>query len=444
MAATLELKHLTERWFPLPNHAGVLGFYHSTARYNVAHPGRRAFKSENGKRRLCRRAITWTGRKGIVFPACAPTRDQAKRIFWKDLKDLIPVAALKHESRSKDISDGELIIRLWNDAEIRVVGMDKPDRIEGEAIGHALLDEFGNMKESVWTENMEPAVVDADGTADFIGVPEGRNHYYELAELARADRTGEWAVHHWRSEPFLNPVTLAQIKARIDELTYEQEYGGQFVNFAGQAYWAWDREEHLVDDLPYYPDRDLIFTKDFNVEPGAAVMAQEHTLAQKTLAIDEIYVEKNSTTRRICTEFLKRYHKHRGDVLVHGDATGGARSTKGDGGSDWDEVKACLRPVFGDRLKFRVPKANPPERARVSAVNTRLMSHSRHVGLAVSKKKCPKLVRDLEGVRCNPDGSLCKTGKGSDPKLTHISDGLGYYIAKKYPVRRKIFIREEH
>jgi hypothetical protein len=90
-------------------------------------------------------------------------------------------------------------------------------------------------------------------------------------------------------------------------------------------------------------------------------------------------------------------------------------------------------PYFGDRLYFNVPKANPQERQRVNAVNSRLKSATGDIKLLVDGKWCPNLIRDLEGVVVI-EGGAGELDKKSDNTLTHISDALGYYIHKEFPV----------
>jgi hypothetical protein len=92
-----------------------------------------------------------------------------------------------------------------------------------------------------------------------------------------------------------------------------------------------------------------------------------------------------------------------------------------------------LTPVYGDRFAVLVPRANPPERVRINAVNSRLLSADGKIKMVVSPK-CPRLIKDLEGVSLMADGSGM-LDKKSDRNLTHISDALGYKIAKMFPVR---------
>jgi len=44
---------------------------------------------------------------------------------------------------------------------------------------------------------------------------------------------------------------------------------------------------------------------------------------------------------------------------------------------------------------------------------------------------------DFDGVTCTKDGSG-DIDKKADPQLTHLSDGIGYYITKKYPLVKHV------
>jgi hypothetical protein len=96
-------------------------------------------------------------------------------------------------------------------------------------------------------------------------------------------------------------------------------------------------------------------------------------------------------------------------------------------------VKAELRPVFGDRLSMHVPPANPAERARVNAINSRLKSASGEIRLMVDPVKAPNVVKDFEGVRLLEGGSG-EIDKKADPLLSHWVDGLGYYVVREFPI----------
>lgn len=399
------------------------------SRFVVVPAGRRSGKTECAKRRLIRRALLDNRHADPWYICCAPTHGQARRIFWRDLKTMIP-----RQFMAKPPAEGAMSIHLANGAEITVAGLDAPERIEGRSINGAVLDEYGNMKASVWGEHLRPALSDRMGWCDFIGVPEGRNHYYDLYKQAQADESGEWSTFTWTSEEILPAKEIEAAKRDLDELTFNQEYRASFVTFTGRAYYAFDEGLHL-GETAYNPALPLIFCFDFNVSPGVCVICQEHDMGGDgmTHIIGEVHIPRDSNTPIVCRKLLEDWGSHVGEVLCYGDATGGARTTSAVKGSDWELIKAELKPHFGQNLKFRVDRANPKERIRVNSMNSRLKSADGAVRMLIDPAKAPNLVKDIEGVRLI-DGSG-EIDKKSDPKLTHMTDALGYYICKRHPVR---------
>lgn len=432
-------KGLTSRWVPLRRVQAQLEYVNSPHRFNVVPAGRRSGKTELAKRKLVRRALLPPGVPGgSLFPdpkyfCAAPTRDQAKRIYWDDLKKLIPKPLIKKGG----ISETELTIHTVMDSTIQVVGMDKPERIEGSPWDGGILDEYGNMKAQAWGANVRPALADRNGWCDLIGVPEGRNHYYDLSEMAKASMAefgveSEWGHFHWISSLILPAKEIEAAKRNLDKLTYEQEYEASFVNFTGRAYYAYSDENKAP--LTYDPNATIALCFDFNVAPGVAAVCQEGKLPNGetgTKVIGQVYIPQNSTTLSVARKLLEDWGDHRGEVMLYGDATGGNKGSAKTQGSDWDIVMSVLRPHFRDRLKTRVPSRNPPERARVNAVNSRFESAAGVRRMFVDVMRCPDVNRDFDGVRLL-DGGSGEIDKHADSRLTHISDAIGYYIVYEF------------
>ena len=430
------------RWYPLAYHKRQSELWTSPYRFNVVPAGRRSGKTEIcGKRKLIMKALKggpWPDWRGF---AAAPVRDQAKRIYWGDLKKMTPKSLMR-----KPPSESNLIIFFKNGSEIHVLGMDKPERVEGSPWDHGCLDEIGNMKPQTWPEHVRPALADRRGTCDFIGVPEGRNHYYDLYRKAQADDTGNWGAFHWISADILSIDEIEQAKKDLDELTYKQEFEGSFVTFAGMAYYNFLEERNCQPWFKHYNPKDpLVLMFDFNKDPGIAVIGQEMNRVipgqdasptkTTTAVIGEVYIPRNSNTIRVAKKIEEDWGEHEGYVFCYGDATGGAGGSAKVSGSDWDLVKKVLWPVFGNRLIFKVPESNPRERVRVNSVNSRTLNTLGESFLVVDPIKAPMTVKDFEGVRVI-EGGTGEIDKKRDPALTHLSDAVGYYIHREYPVRK--------
>lgn len=460
------IRRPTPRWTTLRQHPAQQRYYQSETRFNVVPAGRRSGKTELAKRRLVRRGVQrsveghgqfFNGR----FFAAAPTRDQAKRIYWNDLKALVPPRYMASRP-----SETQLIIFLKNNTEIHVIGMDKPERFEGSPWDGGVLDEYGNMKEKAWMENIFPALADRKGWCDLIGVPEGRNHYYKRYKEALDPKYADMTAHHWKSAEILDAHEIEVARRMLDELSFRQEFEAEFVNFAGRAYYNFNEAEH-VRTLTYNPKAPLIFCFDFNVAPGVAAVLQEQPLpgvfesvpdpsrfgygikalsaalkigdsafmkvpAVGTGVIGEVWIPQNSNTLLVCNRLIHDWGRHEGPVICYGDATGGSKGSAKVQGSDWELIEQALGMHFGSRLDFEVPDANPAERARVNAVNTRMKTMDGVVRFMVDHR-CEKVIEDFEGVR-TVEGGSGEIDKKRDPSLSHISDAIGYYVVREHPL----------
>lgn len=427
---------LTPRWYPLRWHPIQRAYWNSPHRFNLLPCGRRSGKTENAKRKLIKRALKGSDFYPSRYFAAAPTFLQSKQIFWNDLIAFLP------RDFVAGINKSELTISLINGTEIVVVGLDRAARLEGQPWDGGIIDEIANVKEEAWPENIRPVLSDRGGWCDLIGTPEGRNHYFKMVKKAEAEMidkgdNSEWGVFHWKSADILPAKEIESAKRDMDPLSYQQEYEASFINFEGQIYYTFESSTHCARLRHLYDRKQpLIICLDFNVAPGVASICQEMPLPigiHGTGAIGEVYIDRNSNTPAVCRRIIADWGDHAGRVLVYGDATGGSAGSAKVMGSDWDLVQKELRPVFGERLSLQVPSHNPPERTRVNAVNSRFRAADKVVRAMVDPIACPHLVEDLEGVRALKGGSG-EIDKKIDPKLTHISDAFGYYIAKEYPI----------
>lgn len=443
-------------WVPKPKQIQVL---RSSSRFKVIPAGRRSGKTE-----LAKLVVSLVAAGGYLHPGygryyvrhnrppqyfcAAPTLAQARRIYWDDLKEL------SRGLLDGDPREGEMILNYKSGARIFVLGMDKPERIEGTPWDGGILDEYGNMKEKAWKAHVRPALSDRNGWCWLIGVPEGRNHYYDTYKKAVASTSDEWAAFTWKSAEVLPASEIEAARQDLDELTFRQEYEADFVTFEGRAYHAFS-DENKSTQLTYDPLQPLIVCFDFNVAPGVAAICQEQVMPGQlrvttnrygeeykekisgTGVIGEVYIPRNSTTRAVCNKIIQDWGKHKGLVICYGDATGGSRGSAKNDGSDWDIIKECFRHApFADRVRYCVPRANPPERSRLNAVNSRCRSVTGEVKLMVHPQCAPHVVQDFEGVRVLAGGSG-EIDKKADPMLSHISDGVGYYVEYEFPIAQR-------
>jgi len=161
------------RWYPLMDHpvqVNLITAVFRGIRFPLVPAGRRSGKTERFKRFLVKEANRITGQ----YFAAAPTHDQAKKIFWNDLlKFTLSVTHKKQPNIS------ERIIYMNNGSEIHVLGLDKPQRIEGIPWTGGGIDEFADLKPEAWEANIYPALNTVDPTKPgykpwcwLLGVPD--------------------------------------------------------------------------------------------------------------------------------------------------------------------------------------------------------------------------------------------------------------------------------
>lgn len=153
----------------------------------------------------------------------APTQDQAKRIYWSQLKRLTAQVATRVVENTGRI---ELINGRW----IEVRGADKPDSLRGVGLSAAIPDEFASMKPNVWEEILRPALADVQGKAFFIGTPAGKNHFYQLV-LEAQKNPEEWGIWRFKStdNPFLDPNEVKKAAANMTAEQFAQEFEASFA-----------------------------------------------------------------------------------------------------------------------------------------------------------------------------------------------------------------------
>jgi hypothetical protein len=418
-------------------------------RFRVLVAGRRFGKTYLALVELCQAASV----RGCLAWYVAPTYKQAKRIAWKTLKQMT-----KGYWASKP-NETDLRIELVWGGTICLRGADDYDSLRGDGLDFIVLDEYASMAPEAWTEVLRPALADKQGKALFIGTPRGRNHFFELYEAA-LDQP-QWARFQFTTAQGGN-VTAKELDSathELDERTYRQEFQASFESLGvGMVYYAFDRRQN-IRDLGYNPALPVFWSLDFNINPLCSVLGQ---IVQGRVHILDELILPNSNTLAACDEFLERTRKWTMapamtglpegsaafedvmralqpaplNVYIHGDATGEQRKTSASR-TDWQIVKQFFGR-YTDRYHagFRVPSDNPPVKDRINCVNAMLRNHAGEHRLLIDPR-CKQLIKDLEQVcwKADPYGNALADVDKSDPMRTHVSDAVGYWIAREFPMR---------
>lgn len=396
--------------------------YRDPHRFKVLVAGRRFGKTHYSRTRLITSAFKDPGRYWYI----APTRVMAKDIFWSDLK-----MALHPSWLLQAPLETELRVLLKGGGEVQLQGADEPDNLRGRPLKGAIFDEFADIKPEAWVEAIRPALSDHKGWADFIGTPKSYNHLHQVFLRGQSDDPKDADYGSWQfrtiDNPFIDPVEIEAARSDLDERTFRQEYEASFEAMAGRIYYAFHRGQD-VRAVSLVPGIPVALSFDFNVNPATCVIGQAR--GQEMHVWREVFVthaggEATLACARAAKQLLKDGGWH-GALRIYGDATG--KSAKTTGPSDHQ----VLRETFPGAT-WCIPHENPHVRDRYAAVNSRFQTSDgqRHGTVDPS---CRHVTADLEQVIFAEDG---EADKKSNPLLTHISDALGYWVAKEWPVARK-------
>lgn len=359
--------------------------------------------------------------EGRYFCA-APTSDQAIGIFWDTLKKETSLFQAKPPRETNHI------IYLKNGSVIKVAGLDKSARIEGQTWDGGLITEINDCKSDMWDEHISPCFEDTRGFAYLDGVPnQGMDWYYDKCLYACGgalpDRdeklmgsfaeNGEHAFYHWLTRDVLNPEAIERRRLEMDPLTFAQEWEGQFVSFEGLAYYAFS-DKNLMR-LRYDPDHIVHIGMDFNVNPMTATF--NHFWQGKFYQFGEAFLTNSNTPQMI--EHIKSLFPVE-MCRIYPDSTGRARKSTS---SKSDHV--LLRDAGFEIL---CNSENPRVRDRIAAVNGKLSS----MNYLIDPVACPKTVRDYQKVRRTSDGRELDSQK--EEGLTHIASAQGYLISYLCPL----------
>jgi hypothetical protein len=425
----LLLERQLARWYQLKEHEvqrALVNAVENGVRFPIVPAGRRSGKTERAKRFLARQGMWYPNEK---FFAAAPTYTQAKKIWWDDLK-MMTLSCL-HERKP---SESELKIFLPNGSEIHVIGLDQPQRIEGINWTGGVIDEIADVKSESLEANIMPALNTVDPTRPFyrawcwfIGVPDGLNHYYDMAEYAKNSGDKDYALFHWTSEEILPPDVIEAAKRTMSKKQYNQEYRASFETAGGRIYEDYSRDNVCAAEVMSHEV--LHWTHDQNFTPlSSAIVVIRGDIPY---LVDEIVLE-SAISRQSAIEFVERYKDHANKtVYIYGDPAGRAGEKHGHK-SDYTELEEVLR-LHGWKYERRVRMSHPSIKDRQNAVRARIKNAKDEVKLFLNPKKAPWSHKGLSTVQ-HKEGSTFQEDDSN--KYQHITTAIGYFVDWHWPAGR--------
>ena len=424
----LVLDRQLERWYPLRDHEVQLELVDAVpngVRFPLVPAGRRSGKTERFKRFLVKQANRVPG----PYFAAAPTHDQAKKIFWDDLK-----AFSLSSTHSRRPSETERKIFMPNGSEIHVLGLDKPQRIEGIPWKGGGIDEFADIKGKAWEENIYPALSTEDPTCPgylawcwLLGVPDGLNHYYDLCDAAEKGMDPSFKVFHWKSADILSAEAIEQFKRTMGIRQFRQEFEASFETAGGRIYPDYSKANNT--DAKIKPHEQLHWMHDQNFTPLSSAVGVIRDGNQLFL-LDEIVLTSAISTQS-AKEFVDKFKDHKNKhVIIYGDPAGRAGEKHGHK-SDYNQLEDVLRD-HGWQYSRRVKSKAPAIKDRQNAVRAKIKTASGDMSLFVNPKTAPWCDKGLSITQLKEGSTFQEEQKDND--YQHITTAIGYMIDRVWPI----------
>lgn len=435
MAEDLRLKRSKDRWYPLIDHPVQSALVNEDVRFKVVPSGRRSGKTERAKRFLARLAMQ---KSDEVYFAAAPTRDQAKKIWWNDLK-LLTFANI----HQKKPSESNLIIYMPNGTEIHVLGLDVAARIEGVFWSGGIIDEIANIKDDSWALNIKPALdtfnpsrPDYRAWCWLIGVPEGIvGDFYNLYEYAMSANDVDWKVYTWFSADILPDDVIQSAKRTMSLKQYKQEYEGSFETAAGRIYEDYSKDNHT--DRTIQPHEQLLWMHDQNYTPLSSAVGVRD--GDKIYLLEEI-VLTSATSRQSAMEFVERYKHHKNKhVIIYGDPSG-RNGEKHGHSSDYTDMEEVLR-LHHWKYTRRIRRAHPAIKDRQNCVRAKIKTASGDVSLFVNVKNASWCHKGLATVQLQKGSTFQEDQKN---QYQHITTAIGYMIEYEWSLQNIVMVTGIH
>lgn len=340
-------------------------------------------------------------RRWIIYP----TYRQAKMVAWSTLKQFF-------KNQNVKINETELSITLDNGSTVELKGADaSADKIRGVSLNRVVLDEYAFMKESVWSEVIQPMTVQEKAEALFVGTPNGlQNHFYDMFVKGQSENND---LKSWQFTTieggWIDQEEIERAKKNLDARTFKQEYEASFESVQNKAAYNFNRNVH-VKTLDISPRQ--FWGVDFGVASYMTAVKICEYVDGSIYVFDEIGLQNSNTF-----ELAKLMQQKGPGLPVYPDPAGMARtsnSTKSD--------HAILRESGFSVIS---KKANPTQKDRLNALNKKLENANGDVELYINPK-CKNTIRDLELTTID-QGRIVKT-----ETLSHFLDGLMYPVEYRY------------
>ena len=397
------------------------------------HPGQLAFVDDQdtsilgvsagygaGKTRaLCAKAVHLAmANQGFIGVVMEPTGPLIRDIWQSDFDDFLETYDIPYTFRASPLPEYTLHLP-GGDTKILCRSFENWQRIIGINGAWVLADEIDTVNPAIANKAFPKILgrLRSGNVRQFAAAstPEGFRWMWQTFASDDGKGREDRRLIRMRTQdnPHLPPDFIERMQANYDPQLLKAYLDGEFVNLTtGQVYDRFDRVKHVTTQVPDISREPLRIGVDFNVGNMSAIIAIR---AGKSLyVVDE--VSGAHDTDALAQKIKAHYPDHK--IYIYPDASGGNRSTNA------TQTDIAILESYG--MSNQSPKANPPVRDRVAAVQALLENGKGEVRLKIAAS-CVKMIEGLELQSYTEKGDPDK-----DAGYDHMNDALGYLIWREF------------
>lgn len=255
---------------------------------------------------------------------CAPIYSQCRKAFWDAVN---PHTGLKRidmafpeELRAASNSQ-EMKITFRNGSTVQFVGSDAFDTLVGSTPIGIVFSEYALANPNAWSF-MRPILLENGGWAAFVSTPRGKNHFYQLHQMAKEskdwftqvltnDDTGLFTKEQMEEE--LREMIAQYSSEEYGRALWQQEYFCSFeASLPGAIYGgelAWMTQNGRIGKVEHEPEYPVHTAWDLGFSDETAIWFWQIVAGELRL-ID--YHESSLKSIEFYADLLKRYRKDKG------------------------------------------------------------------------------------------------------------------------------------
>lgn len=223
------------------------------------------------------------------FGYIAPTYAQGKSIAFDYMKHYAgPVP--NHTVHESELRINFPEVNGNGGAQVRIFGADNPDSLRGMYFDGVVLDEYGLMRPTLFSEVIRPALSDRQGWAFFIGTPNGKNQFYDIVQEAKTNPEWFYAEYKASETGYVSEDELASARQSMTADEYAQEYECSFEASVKGAVFARElqhlRESGRITRVPYDPALPVDTDWDLGVGDQTAIWFSQSLYTGEVRLID--------------------------------------------------------------------------------------------------------------------------------------------------------------